>query len=75
MSVKWLEGLHHHTDEPGRTMGMPDYAGQKGHWGYPVVGLLGEQGWTTRTHHLAIELAPHYIRVNTVAPAVVSTPI
>jgi hypothetical protein len=31
MSVKWLEGLHHHTDEPGRTMGMPDYAGQKGH--------------------------------------------
>jgi NAD(P)-dependent dehydrogenase (short-subunit alcohol dehydrogenase family) len=36
---------------------------------------VGKGGLHALTHSLAIELAPHHIRVNAVAPAVVATPI
>ena len=36
---------------------------------------LAKGGLHALTHNLALELAPHKIRVNTVAPAVVATPI
>jgi NAD(P)-dependent dehydrogenase (short-subunit alcohol dehydrogenase family) len=36
---------------------------------------VGKGGLHALTHTLAIELAPHHIRVNAVAPAVVATPI
>jgi NAD(P)-dependent dehydrogenase (short-subunit alcohol dehydrogenase family) len=36
---------------------------------------LAKGGMHALTHNLALELAPHGIRVNTVAPAVVATPI
>jgi NAD(P)-dependent dehydrogenase (short-subunit alcohol dehydrogenase family) len=36
---------------------------------------VGKGGLHALTHQLAIELAPHHIRVNAVAPAVVATPI
>jgi len=29
MSMNWLKDLHHHMEEPGRTMAMPVFAGQK----------------------------------------------
>jgi NAD(P)-dependent dehydrogenase (short-subunit alcohol dehydrogenase family) len=36
---------------------------------------VAKAGLHALTHNLAIELAPHHIRVKTVAPAVVATPI
>jgi hypothetical protein len=29
MSMNWLEGMHNHMDEPGRSQAMPVFAGQK----------------------------------------------
>jgi NAD(P)-dependent dehydrogenase (short-subunit alcohol dehydrogenase family) len=51
-------------------------------WAHQAVGetpssaySLAKGGLHALTHNLALELAPHKIRVNTVAPAVVATPI
>lgn len=51
-------------------------------WAHEAVGAtpssaysLAKGGLHAWTHNLALELAPHKIRVNTVAPAVVATPI
>jgi NAD(P)-dependent dehydrogenase (short-subunit alcohol dehydrogenase family) len=51
-------------------------------WAHQAVGAtpssaysLAKGGLHALTHNLALELAPHKIRVNTVAPAVVATPI
>src|SRR5215472_602064 len=51
-------------------------------WAHQAVGATPSAGYSvakgalhTLTHNLALELAPHQIRVNTVAPAVVATPI
>jgi NAD(P)-dependent dehydrogenase (short-subunit alcohol dehydrogenase family) len=51
-------------------------------WAHQAVGAtpssaysLAKGGLHALTHNLALELAPHNIRVNTVAPAVVATPI
>ncbi len=51
-------------------------------WAQQAVGAtpssaysLAKGGMHALTHNLALELAPHKIRVNTVAPAVVATPI
>jgi NAD(P)-dependent dehydrogenase (short-subunit alcohol dehydrogenase family) len=51
-------------------------------WAHQAIGAtpssaysLAKGGLHALTHNLAIELAPHGIRVNTVAPAVVATPI
>jgi NAD(P)-dependent dehydrogenase (short-subunit alcohol dehydrogenase family) len=51
-------------------------------WAHQAVGAtpssaysLAKGGIHALTHNLALELAPHRIRVNTVAPAVVATPI
>jgi enoyl-[acyl-carrier-protein] reductase (NADH) len=51
-------------------------SGPQGHRRRPVLGVLAGQGRPARAHpNLAIELGPHNIRVNAVAPAVVATPI
>jgi NAD(P)-dependent dehydrogenase (short-subunit alcohol dehydrogenase family) len=51
-------------------------------WAHQAVGATPSSGYSVAkaglhalTHNLALELAPHGIRVNTVAPAVVATPI
>jgi NAD(P)-dependent dehydrogenase (short-subunit alcohol dehydrogenase family) len=51
-------------------------------WAHQAVGATPSSGYSVAkgglhalTHNLALELAPHQIRVNTVAPAVVATPI
>jgi NAD(P)-dependent dehydrogenase (short-subunit alcohol dehydrogenase family) len=51
-------------------------------WAHQAIGAtrssaysLAKGGLHALTHNLALELAPHQIRVNTVAPAVVATPI
>ena len=51
-------------------------------WAHQAVGAtpssaysLAKGGLHALTHNLALELAPHKIRVNTIAPAVVATPI
>jgi NAD(P)-dependent dehydrogenase (short-subunit alcohol dehydrogenase family) len=51
-------------------------------WAHEAIGAtpsaaysLAKGGLHALTHNLALELAPHKIRVNTVAPAVVATPI
>jgi NAD(P)-dependent dehydrogenase (short-subunit alcohol dehydrogenase family) len=51
-------------------------------WAHQAIGAtpsaaysLAKGGLHAFTHNLALELAPHQIRVNTVAPAVVATPI
>ena len=50
------------------------HVGGLGHRSHPVVGLLGGKGGLhALTHNLAIELGPHKIRVNAVAPAMVAT--
>jgi NAD(P)-dependent dehydrogenase (short-subunit alcohol dehydrogenase family) len=51
-------------------------------WAHQAIGATPSSGYSAAkgglhalTHNLAIELAPHHIRVNTVAPAIVATPI
>jgi NAD(P)-dependent dehydrogenase (short-subunit alcohol dehydrogenase family) len=51
-------------------------------WAHQAVGATSSSGYSMAkgglhalTRNLAIELAPHHIRVNAVAPAVVATPI
>jgi NAD(P)-dependent dehydrogenase (short-subunit alcohol dehydrogenase family) len=51
-------------------------------WAHQAIGAtpssaysLAKGGLHALTHNLALELAPHKIRVNTIAPAVVATPI
>jgi NAD(P)-dependent dehydrogenase (short-subunit alcohol dehydrogenase family) len=51
-------------------------------WAHQAIGATPSSGYSVAkgglhalTHNLALELAPHQIRVNTVAPAVVATPI
>ncbi len=51
-------------------------------WAHQAVGATPSSAYSAAkgglhalTHNLALELAPHHIRVNTVAPAVVATPI
>jgi NAD(P)-dependent dehydrogenase (short-subunit alcohol dehydrogenase family) len=51
-------------------------------WAHQAIGAtpssaysLGKGGLHALTRNLALELAPHQIRVNAVAPAVVATPI
>jgi NAD(P)-dependent dehydrogenase (short-subunit alcohol dehydrogenase family) len=51
-------------------------------WAHQAIGAtpssaysVAQGGLHALTHNLALELAPHQIRVNTVAPAIVATPI
>ena len=51
-------------------------------WAHQAIAATPSSGYSVAkgglhalTHNLALELAPHQIRVNTVAPAVVATPI
>jgi NAD(P)-dependent dehydrogenase (short-subunit alcohol dehydrogenase family) len=51
-------------------------------WAHQAIGLTPSSGYSVAkggihalTHNLALELAPHKIRVNAIAPAVVATPI
>jgi NAD(P)-dependent dehydrogenase (short-subunit alcohol dehydrogenase family) len=51
-------------------------------WAHKAIGATPSSGYSVAkaglhalTHNLAIELGPHRIRVNAVAPAVVATPI
>jgi len=83
MSINWLESMDHHMGEPGRPTVNPVFAGQK----LVVVGGSSGMGRQTAADVVAaggraviigqdpMELAPHQIRVNAVAPAVVATPI